>query len=201
VFDDSRCHIVPWKNEEHVFSHYFESKVPLGMIERTYAEEKVVDDLQMYRLTDEKTDRTFSDQFIKLFISEGCNLNCSYCSEKRTFPEYASYDEETLITACREIINEKKQYDIMLIGDNVGEYGKDRGSSLPQLMRRLFFLHPDVKIGIQNLNPAYFIEYFDDFVEFILQKRMLHLRLPIQSASDEILRTPLSFFEQHLVLI
>jgi len=188
--NNNQCIIIPWKEEDKYFSNLFTPKTQLSEIKRNYVEKKLIDDLDRYRQNKEKQpDRTFSDQFVKLFISEGCNLNCSYCSEKRTFPPYQSYPFEELIGACSNIIEKYNQYNLMLIADNVGEYGMDINSSLPELIHSLLAINDQVKIGIQNLNPAYFFKFFDDFEEFIKNDRMLHLRLPIQSASDKILKS------------
>jgi len=186
--NNKQCKIVPWKEEEEIFPKIFFSEQSLSNTKRNFVEEKLVDNLTKYRAEGKKPDRTFSDQFIKLFISEGCSLNCSYCSEKRTFPKYISFKQDELVKACKELIEERKQYDIMLIGDNVGEYGSDFGSTLPELMSSLFAIDSRVKIGVQNLNPYYFNQYFEEFDHFISLGKMLHLRLPVQSASDAVLQ-------------
>jgi len=185
-----QCVVVPWRDEMKFFSQFiYSDHKPYSSIKPKYVEKKLVEDLASYRKENKKPDRTFSDQFVKLFISEGCSLNCSYCSEKRTFPDYHSYPFHDLINSCSDLIETYNEYHIMLIADNVGEYGLDINYTLPDLILALFELDDKVKVGIQNLNPTYFKRYFDSFTNFIKNDRMLHLRLPIQSASDKILKT------------
>ena len=45
-----------------------------------------------------------------------------------------------------------------------------------------------MKVVLNNLNPADFIRYYDEMVEFLEKGDIRHLNLPIQSASEKILR-------------
>jgi len=179
--------LIKWADDHSAFDAFFQATVPMQTVQRRYAVPKLVDDLAAHRQRGGKGDFTFSDQFLKLFISEGCNCRCTYCSEKLTFPPYHSYPEDRLVAACREVVTASGHHEIMLIADNVGEYGLDIGTTLPQLMEKLFAIDPRIRIGIQNLHPQYFLKYFEQFAAFLKAGRVLHLRLPIQSASDAVL--------------
>lgn len=180
--------IIRWRDDENGMNQEFGKGVELNQIPFKYAVPKLINDLNQFRKENPDQDASFLDQFNKLYISEGCKLDCSYCSEKRTFPEYYSFPLEDLYQECKKVIDLTQDYNIMLQADSAGDYGIDIGLDFPTLLDKLLSIDPKVKIGIQGLNPLYIIKYFDYMSEFIKSGRSLHLRIPIQSASDKILK-------------
>jgi tRNA A37 methylthiotransferase MiaB len=181
--------VINWRNDKPLMEKLFGGK-QMELLEDSYIfiEEKICDNSLEFRRTNPEKDATFHDQFIKLVVSEGCRFNCSYCSERLMFPPYHSYPEQKLVEACRKMIEETGVKDIMLIADSVGQYGCDIGSSLPQLIRKLIAIAPGIRIALNNLNPASFIEHFTDMLYFIENNYISHLNLPIQSASAKIIK-------------
>jgi len=153
-----------------------------------YIQPKLCEDSELFRRKNPGKDATFPDQFIKLVVAQGCNHHCSYCSERLVFPPYHSFPLKKLIEDCRALVIKTGQTDVMLLADSVGEYGKDIGSSLPELIRALKDIHPGMKIALNNLNLADFIAYYGDMREFIKLGFFKHLNLPIQSVSPRILK-------------
>jgi MiaB/RimO family radical SAM methylthiotransferase len=153
-----------------------------------FIEAKLCDDAEQYRRENPDKDATFHDQFIKLVISEGCNFKCAYCSERLAFPPFRSFAEEELVDACRRMVEETGDHNVVLLADSLGEYGHDFGSNLPALIKNLRAIHPEMKIALNNLNPASFIQYFEEITTFIKEGTIKHINLPIQSASSRILK-------------
>ena len=181
--------VIAWKEDEAALKEYF----GLGRIGKKdvavrIGESLVYEDIEKYKKEYPDRDASFIDQFNKLFVAEGCRFECSYCSERLAFPPYHSYSLEQIESACRQLIAETGCLQFMLLGDSIGDYGHDIGSSLPELIRRLLSVHSCLKIGLQGFNPAHFIKFFDDMEEFIGAGAIRHMQLPIQSASERILK-------------
>jgi len=179
--------VIPWRHEEKI-NHIFSGAKRLNQITKSYCVEKKIDNLEKFRRENPSIDVSFADQFIQLYINEGCALQCTYCSERLMFPVQTSFPMTELVMTCKEVVERTGEYEVILQGDNPGSYGEEIDSSLPQLIEKLLEIHADVKVGIANLNPIYVLKYFDFFEYFIKSGRMLHIRVPIQSASDTVLQ-------------
>lgn len=180
--------IVPWKEEGKFLENYF--SVSEGAYERTrsvFIQEAVCKDAAEYRKQHPDADVMFHDQFCKVLISEGCPYNCAYCTEKRAFPSYRSFEPEVLLEKTGEKIAGDGRKQIVFIGDCIGKYGSDIGLSLPGLMKLFFNEFEGLTIALANLHPADFLEHFDSLKDFIKNDRIVHINLPIQSASDKVL--------------
>lgn len=180
--------IISWRNDREKLEELFGCRLArLDQIPQIYVERKLCDDAEIYRRQNPDKDATFHDQFIKLVISEGCNFECAYCSERLAFPPFHSFPEDELVAACRRMAAKTHNLDVILLADSLGDYGCDNGSSLPRLIRKLKRIHPALRLALNNLNPSHFIKYCDDMIELLRRGDIRHLNLPIQSASPRIL--------------
>lgn len=181
--------VINWRDDKEKMEKIFGCrKLKFDQISPIYVEKKLCDDTQKYREENPDKDATFHDQFVKLLVSEGCNFKCTYCSERLAFPSFRSFPEDELVEACRRMVEETNQLDVILLADSLGDYGTDIDSSFPMLIRKLKQINPDLKLALNNFNPAHFIQYYDDMIEFLRNEDLQHLNLPIQSASGRILR-------------
>lgn len=181
--------VINWQEDSQKMEVFFgNGACPLDSISPSYIEEKLCDNAEQYRRDNPDKDVMFHDQFIKLVISEGCGYDCAYCSEKLMFPAYRSFSEKKLVEDCRMAIQHQCYYDIVLLADSLGEYGKDTGSTLPILIKKITGIHPKVKVALNNLNPADFMKYFDEMKSFLEKGIVRHLNLPIQSGSNHVLQ-------------
>ena len=179
---------INWRNDEEQLEKYFGvTYKKLSDIPRKLGEAPLADDIAQFKKENPDKDAQFADQFIKLFVAEGCKFRCSYCAEILAFPPYRSFPENDLVAECKRLVEETNRNEVMLLGDSVGDYGVDIGTTLPHLIRRLRLVLPKIKIALQGYNPANFIRYFDDMKEFLQKDWILHMQLPIQSASPSIL--------------
>lgn len=180
--------VVNWKEDEAKLERLFRAGGPgLAEAESVFAEPALCGDLVQHRRAHPDSDVTFPDQFIKLVVAEGCPFKCTYCSERLAFPRYRSVPEDRLVEACRRIVAETGQTDVILLADCVGEYGRDTGGSLPRLIRHLCAIHPRLRVALSNMQPFNFLQHFDEFRELLLAGRIRHLNLPIQTASNRLL--------------
>jgi len=179
--------LVPWKNDFFVLNRIFREQPGIPFEDPIFVENQICLDAQKFRRENPDKDVTFHDQFIKLVISEGCYFKCSYCSERLAFPPYKSFPPDFLYASLKKIVEDTGIYDVMLMADSLGQYGKDVETNFPNLVHMLKSIHPDIKFAFNNLNPSNFIDFFDDMVLFIRNGWIKHLNIPIQSGSDKIL--------------
>jgi tRNA A37 methylthiotransferase MiaB len=181
--------VIGWRDEQPALEALFATGGPsLAQMPRLLGEPRLCDDVDRFRRENPDRDAAFIDQFNKLFIAEGCRFECSYCTERLAFPPYRSFPEDDLVAECRRLVAATGAHDVVLLGDSIGDYGHDIGTTLPRLMHRLQEAEPRLRLAIQGLNPAHFLRFFDELVGFVERGEILHLQLPIQSASDRILR-------------
>lgn len=187
--EKSSSRVINWRDDEDKMEEFFgANNVKLNQASNILVEKQFCEDTEKYRKENPDKDATFHDQFIKLLISEGCNFDCTYCSERLMFPPYRSFQEEELVQACRSMVEKTGKHDVILMADSLGDYGKDIGTNLPSLIRKLKTIHQNLRVALNNYNPASFIEYFDDMVDFLKNGDIRHLNLPVQSASPLILK-------------
>lgn len=181
--------IIRWRDDKKKMTEIFgNEKFDFNQVSPIFCEENLCQDVEKFRKENPRQDAMFYDQFIKLVVSEGCNYNCAYCSEKLAFPAYHSFPEEDLIDACRLMIKNTGCQEVALLADSIGDYGCDIGSNLPALIHKLESIHPDLKIVLNHLHPASFIKFFDEMAGFFKAGLIKHLNLPVQSASNRILK-------------
>lgn len=180
--------IFPWKRQSQLFEDFFSPiKVRFSDTSRIMAEKPVCDDAAKYRTLHPGAAVTFHDQYIKILISEGCPFKCTYCTERLAFPEFHSFSEQDILNACNRLIKETGKTQIILLSDCLGEYGRDIGTDLPSLIRKLHSLHPSLTVALNNLHPSNFLQFNNEFKQLLLEGCISHLNIPIQSASDSVL--------------
>lgn len=181
--------IINWRDDEKKMEDFFGRGIlKFNDAPHLFAEKNLCDNTEIFRKKNPDKDATFHDQFIKLVVSEGCNYKCTYCSERLAFPPYHSFPLKELVESCRKIVKETGYLKVILLADSIDDYGCDIGSDLSALIKELIKIHPGMKIALNNMNPAGFIRFYDEIAGFLEKGYIQHLNLPIQSASDKILK-------------
>ncbi|OGL41509.1 MAG: hypothetical protein A2043_09540 [Candidatus Schekmanbacteria bacterium GWA2_38_9] len=182
-------YVINWRDDKKKMEEYFgRGVVNFDNVCSVFIQENVCEDVDKFRKENPNKDVTFHDQFIKILVSEGCNYKCTYCSEKLAFPPYRSFSENEIVEACRRMVEKTGCYEIILISDSLGDYGCDIGTNLPSLMHNLLEINPKLKIALNNFNPEGFVLFYEEISNFLAKGDIRHLNLPIQSASDRILK-------------
>lgn len=174
--------VVPWKQEEDYFN-----KEELQACDIAYGSVPVAPDIAQYKKDHPDKPASFADQFVKLFISEGCTCNCTYCSEKLAFPPYKSFQIEELVKRCRMLLKQANCYRVILVADSPGEYGRDIGTDITKLMDALYAVDERIQIVLSNFHPKFYLRYFDYFRTKLQAEKIFHINLPIQSACTKVL--------------
>ena len=121
-------------------------------------------------------------------ISSGCRGNCNFCQVKIAKGELISYDNEKIVTEVKQAITDGCR-EIWLTSQDNGCYGKDIGTNLPELLRRILRIENDFRIRLGMMNPHYAEEMKNEFADLFKDERIFKfLHLPVQSGSGTILQ-------------
>ena len=120
-----------------------------------------------------------------LKVQDGCNYFCAFCtiplargrSRSGSVSDTVAQAEEAARLGAKEVV---------LTGVNIGDFGRERGESLEDLVRALDGLEAIERFRISSIEPDLLT---DSLIDFVAGSRafMPHFHLPLQSGSDRIL--------------
>ncbi|MFW6014022.1 MAG: tRNA (N(6)-L-threonylcarbamoyladenosine(37)-C(2))-methylthiotransferase [Nanoarchaeota archaeon] len=120
-------------------------------------------------------------------IATGCLGNCSYCIVKRARGDLSSIEKSELVNYAQKAIREGAK-ELWITAQDTGCYGKDIGTSLPELLKELIALRGDYWIRLGMMNPNFALEYIDELIEIFKSPNMFRfVHIPFQSANNEVL--------------
>ena len=120
--------------------------------------------------------------FIK--IQEGCDFRCSYCIIPSVRGNARSLDETNILKQI-EILASNGYGEFVLTGTNTGSYGKDNGSSIASLIKKISLIRGVVRIRLGSLEP---IQIDEEFKELLNEEFMAkHLHIALQHTSNTML--------------
>ncbi|GAB4255687.1 MAG: tRNA (N(6)-L-threonylcarbamoyladenosine(37)-C(2))-methylthiotransferase MtaB [Vicingaceae bacterium] len=130
-----------------------------------------------------KGDRTRS--FLK--IQDGCDYFCSFC----TIPLARGRSRSNTIAETLKVAREVAASDIkevVLTGVNIGDFGVQNGESFLELIKELDKIDGIERFRISSIEPNLLS---NEIIEFVFQsnKFMPHFHIPLQSGSDELLKS------------
>ncbi len=120
-----------------------------------------------------------------LKVQDGCNYFCTYC----TIPFARGFSRnptiQSLVAQAEEAAREGGK-EIVLTGENIGDFGKTTGESFLDLVKALDKVEGIQRFRISSLEPD-LID--DELIAYCAESRafMPHFHIPLQSGSDEVL--------------
>ena len=159
--------------------------------------------------------KLYSYQFISssqkwipgILVARGCLGNCSYCAIKNASGPLVSVPLETIRKAVAHVVSQGHQLASVVAGD-VGAYGQDIGLDVTDLMEVLFSHDDGPKWVLNDFNFEWLVKYSDRLIDLFSknQDKIDHLKLPIQSGSDKVLklmsrRYTRAEIEKHITLL
>ncbi|XP_017864724.1 PREDICTED: threonylcarbamoyladenosine tRNA methylthiotransferase, partial [Drosophila arizonae] len=121
-------------------------------------------------------------------INSGCLNQCTYCKTKHARGDLASYPPAEIVERARQSFGEGC-CEIWLTSEDTGAYGRDIGSSLPELLWQLVEVIPEhcmLRVGMTN--PPYILEHLEEVAKVLQHPRVYaFLHVPVQSGSDSVL--------------
>jgi len=135
-----------------------------------------------------------------LCVCKGCLGNCTYCAIKSSIGAVRSRPVDAVVRQFREGL-EKGYGDFIVLGDDVGAYGKDIKLSLPGLLEALnqelgAFLEKNslpkrsqAKIGfhIQEIQPRWLVIYKEPLLKILAAGTIKSILCPIESGNGRVL--------------
>lgn len=120
-----------------------------------------------------------------LKVSEGCNNRCAFCIVPTVRGREQSVLPDVLVERARALAALGYQ-EIVLTGTNVGQYGKEHGTSLALLLGRLLEEVPEIaRFRVSSIEP---IDFPEALIERFADPRICpHLHLCLQSGSTRVL--------------
>ncbi len=148
-------------------------------------------DSNFYELGDLKSvDKTIVSEFknkTKAFIKiqEGCNFECSYCIIPSVRGKARSQDEKLILEQIKTLA--KNGFgEFVLTGTNMGSYGRDKGSSLAKLLKRISKIDGVKRVRLGSIEPIQIDDEFKELLgESFLEK---HLHIALQHTHKSMLK-------------
>ncbi len=131
--------------------------------------------------------RLFSKE-VTIQIAEGCTSSCSFCETKLAKGYIQSYDEKDIVNEVRYYKNlGVKRFNISSTDNS--DYGKDIGTNLPRLLKKIIEIEGNFKIRAGMMNPIGVTAFLDELIDVYKSDKIIKfLHIPVQSGSDKVLR-------------
>ena len=148
----------------------------------------VLEDVDALPDVKEKRLVTTGGHYAYMKIAEGCDKHCTYCIIPKLRGNYRSVPMEKLLAEAKALADQGVK-ELILVAQETTVYGKDLygEKSLHKLLRELCKIS-----GIQWIRILYCYpeEIYDELIQTIKEEKKVchYLDLPIQHASDEVLK-------------
>lgn len=121
-----------------------------------------------------------------LKIQDGCDYKCTYCTIPKARGKSRSADEQNIIAEFKQLLSNGYK-EIILTGVNVGEYGREKGTNLAELLKKFIAIEGEFRIRISSIEPNLLT---DEIIELTASSDKLcnHFHIPLQSGSDNVLK-------------
>ncbi len=124
-------------------------------------------------------------------ISEGCLGECAYCKTKLAKANLFSYKKEKIIKQIESDLQAGAK-EIWITSQDNASYGLDKADKkylLPELLIEILNLKHNFKLRLGMMNPNNLFPIIEEMIKIYKnQKIYKFLHIPIQSASDKILK-------------
>ena len=140
-------------------------------------------DIRKFSPSCERGDRT--RYFLK--VQDGCDYFCTYCTIPFARGRSRSGNIDELVGMAREAASNGGR-EIVITGVNIGEFGRDNGQQLFDLLRRLDEVEGISRFRISSIEPNLLTEEIIRWTATDARAFMPHFHIPLQSGSDKVLK-------------
>uniref|UniRef100_F6TJ71 tRNA-t(6)A37 methylthiotransferase n=1 Tax=Ciona intestinalis TaxID=7719 RepID=F6TJ71_CIOIN len=127
--------------------------------------------------------------FIEIIsINTGCLNSCTYCKTKHARGNLGSYPVAEIVQRAIQSFGEGV-VEIWLTSEDTGAYGRDIGTSLPELLWELVKVIPvGCMLRVGMTNPPYILDHLEEMGKILNHPNVYSfLHVPVQSGSDQTL--------------
>jgi tRNA A37 methylthiotransferase MiaB len=124
--------------------------------------------------------------FIK--ICSGCNMSCEFCSSRFSIGKLNSKKPKVILNEYLYYLREGFK-NFVFFGDDTGSYGVDIDFSFVDLLKILNNAESkNVNWYLDNLNPNWFVKYYDYLESLVRQAILKGIHISLQSGSNKVLK-------------
>lgn len=120
-------------------------------------------------------------------IGQGCLGQCTFCAIRRAIGRFRSKPVDTCLGEIKQGLARGFRH-FHLLSEDVGAFGADRGTTFPELLKRIFVLAPSIKVKFEDFQPRWAVQYLDELLPMVREGRIYCILSPIQSGSEKVLR-------------
>ena len=127
-------------------------------------------------------------------ISYGCLGSCAYCCVVIARGHLKSYDIGDIVRRVRDDLKLGFQ-EFWLTSQDVGCYGRDKGTNLAELLGALCAVHCDFKVRVGMMTPNKVVDMLEDLLKAFDDEHVFKfVHLPVQSGDDDVLKAMRRFY-------
>lgn len=167
----------------------------VDVVSRVIAGEKVLELSNLNHKPDLQLPRIKSNPIISIVpVNYGCLGSCSYCCVVSARGHLRSYSINQILERVRnDFAAGAKEF--WITSQDTACYGRESGSNLAELLKKLGGLAGDFKIRVGMMTPNMIPDMQDKLVDaFRSDKIFKFLHLPVQSGDDETLKGMRRFY-------
>lgn len=138
----------------------------------------------VFRRKEDYRDYNLSKRFIN--IAEGCSFACTFCTHKPGLGPRRSRPVDDIMGQIAKCVEEGVKI-VNLMGMETALYGRDVGSSYPDLLRRVLDFSDTYEVHVAQFNPYGIDEYYDELLPLFSNPRVSDIQVPIQTTSTRLL--------------
>ncbi|RME52332.1 tRNA (N(6)-L-threonylcarbamoyladenosine(37)-C(2))-methylthiotransferase [Candidatus Woesearchaeota archaeon] len=121
-------------------------------------------------------------------IAQGCLSACAFCKTKHARGALRSYPVDAVVRRVSGAVAEGAR-EVWLTSQDCGAYGKDKGSSLAELLRAVLTIPRKFKIRVGMANPEHCKGMIDELISAFRDERVYKfLHVPVQAGSERVVR-------------
>ena len=122
-------------------------------------------------------------------ISYGCLGSCSYCCVRFARGKLRSYCVSDLVKKVESDLGEDVR-GFWLTSQDTAAYGRDIGSSLPELLKAVCSVEDDFTVRVGMMTPNNLQDFLDEYLDVLQDGKVFKfLHLPFQSGDDQVLES------------
>ncbi|MFC1704262.1 radical SAM protein [Candidatus Omnitrophota bacterium] len=119
-------------------------------------------------------------------VSTGCLCQCTFCAVRFSRGVLRSKSIHDIVKEFKTGLS-KGYKEFALIGTDVGAYGRDRKSSLVELLKQLTQFDGEYKIRLRNIQPKFLLEMISDLRPLLKTGKISFIGSALESGSDRVL--------------